>query len=234
MPGYEAIAKMIDHSLLNPTLTDEEIIAGCELAKTYHVATVCVRPSDVLLAQSLLKDSDVLVTTVIGFPHGTTTTAAKLAEAKEAIVNGCKELDVVLHIGKLRTGDLEYVERDLSAVIELAHSSNVKVKVIFENTYLTKEQIISATLICNQVNADWVKTSTGYAGGGATDEDLRIMRQYALPHIQVKAAGGVRTLQRALEVRALGCTRFGATATKAILDELNSGLSQEHPTQSGY
>jgi len=106
--------------------------------------------------------------------------------------------------------------------------------VIFENTYLTKEQIISATLICNQVNADWVKTSTGYAGGGATDEDLRIMRQYALPHIQVKAAGGVRTLQRALEVRALGCTRFGATATKAILDELNSGQSQQPTTQSGY
>ena len=127
MPGYEAIAKMIDHSLLNPTLTDEEIIAGCELAKTYHVATVCVRPSDVLLAQSILKDSDVMVTTVIGFPHGTTTTAAKLAEAKEAIVNGCKELDVVLHIGKLRSGDLDYVEKDLRAVIELAHSSNVKV-----------------------------------------------------------------------------------------------------------
>lgn len=234
MPGYEAIAKMIDHSLLNPTLTDEEVIAGCELAKSYNVATVCVRPSDVILAQSLLKDSDVMVTTVIGFPHGTTTTATKIAEAKEAILNGCKELDVVLHIGKLRTGDLAYVEKDLRAVIELAHSSNVKVKVIFENTYLTKEQIISATLICNTLNADWVKTSTGYAGGGATDEDIRLMRQYALPHIQVKAAGGVRTLQRALEVREIGCTRFGATATKAILDEIVSGQSQEPSSQLGY
>jgi deoxyribose-phosphate aldolase len=234
MPGYAAIAKMIDHSLLNPTLTDEEIISGCELAKNYHVATVCVRPSDVLLAQTILKDSDVLVTTVIGFPHGTTTTATKVSEATEAIANGCKELDVVLHIGKLRSGDLEYVEKDLKMVIELAHASNVKVKVIFENTYLTKEQIISATLICNTLNADWVKTSTGYAGGGATDEDLRIMRQYALPHIQVKAAGGVRTLQRALEVRELGCTRFGATATKTILDEIVSGQSQESASPSGY
>lgn len=234
MPGYAAIAKMIDHSLLNPTLTDEEIIAGCELAKSYDVASVCVRPSDVLLAQSILKDSDVLVTTVIGFPHGTTTTATKIAEAKEAIANGCKELDVVLHIGKLKSGELDYVEKDLEAVITLAHASNVKVKVIFENTYLTKDQIIAATLVCNKLNADWVKTSTGYAGGGATDEDLRLMRQYALPHIQVKAAGGVRTLQRALEVRELGCTRFGATATKVILDEIKSGQSQGSVTQSDY
>jgi deoxyribose-phosphate aldolase len=234
MPGYAAIAKMIDHSLLNPTLTDEEIIAGCELANRYHVASVCVRPADVILAKSLLKDSDVLVTTVIGFPHGTTTTATKVAEAREAIVNGCKELDVVLHIGKLRSGDLQYVEKDLEAVITVAHDSNVKVKVIFENTYLTKEQIIAATLISNTLNADWVKTSTGYAGGGATDEDLRIMRQYALPHIQVKAAGGVRTLKRALEVRELGCTRFGATATKAILDEITSGMAQTSPLSNDY
>jgi deoxyribose-phosphate aldolase len=234
MPLYEEIAGMIDHSLLNPTLTDEDIKSGCELANRYKVATVCVRPADVLLAQSLLKDSEVLVTTVIGFPHGTTTTHTKLVEAREAIANGCRELDVVLHIGKLRSGELEYVKNDLKAVIDLAHSSNVKVKVIFENTYLTKEQIIQATLICNELNADWVKTSTGYAGGGATDEDLKIMRQYALPHIQVKAAGGVRTLQRAIEVRDLGCTRFGATATSAILDEITSGISQSNSSGASY
>lgn len=230
MPAYADIAKMIDHSLLNPTLTDAEIIAGCELAKAYNVASVCVRPADVLLARSILSGSEVLVTTVIGFPHGSTTTATKLAEAREAIGNGCKELDIVLHIGKLRSGELEYVEKDLEPVIRLAHEKDVKVKVIFENTYLTKEQIIAATQICNKLNADWVKTSTGYAGGGATNEDLLLMRQYALPHIQVKAAGGVRTLQRALEVRALGCTRFGATATKAILDELVLGHKQDAGT----
>lgn len=234
MPAYADIAKMIDHSLLNPTLTDQEIIAGCELAKAYNVASVCVRPSDVVLAHSILSDSDVLVTTVIGFPHGSTTTAAKLAEAREAIDNGCKELDIVLHIGKLRSGELEYVEKDLEPIIRLAHVNDVKVKVIFENTYLTKEQIITATQICNKLNADWVKTSTGYAGGGATDEDLQLMRQYALPHIQVKAAGGVRTLQRALEVRALGCSRFGATATKTILDELVSGQGQESASSVAY
>ncbi len=225
MATYQEIAKMIDHSLLNPTLTDADIIAGCQLADEYNVASVCVRPSDVKLAKSILINSEVLVTTVIGFPHGTTTTLAKLAEAQEAIDNGCAELDLVINIGKLKSGELEYVAKDLGSVIAVAHAQQVKVKVIFENTYLTKEEIKEATFICNKVNADWVKTSTGYAGGGATDEDLKIMRTYALPHIQVKAAGGVRTLGRALEVRKLGCSRFGATATKSILEELKTGLS---------
>lgn len=225
MATYQEIAKMIDHSLLNPTLTDTDIIAGCKLADEYGVASVCVRPSDVKLAKSILRNSEVLVTTVIGFPHGTTTTLAKLAEAQEAIDNGCVELDLVINIGKLKSGALEYVANDLGSVIAVAHAQHVKVKVIFENTYLTKEEIKEATLICNKVNADWVKTSTGYAGGGATDEDLKIMRTYALPHIQVKAAGGVRTLERALEVRKLGCSRFGATATKSILEELKTGLT---------
>ncbi|MFM9909678.1 MAG: deoxyribose-phosphate aldolase [Chitinophagaceae bacterium] len=225
MATYQEIAKMIDHSLLNPTLTDADIIAGCQLADEYNVASVCVRPSDVKLAKSILINSEVLVTTVIGFPHGTTTTLAKLAEAQEAIDNGCAELDLVINIGKLKSGELDYVAKDIGSVIAVAHAQQVKVKVIFENTYLTKEEIKEATIICNKVNADWVKTSTGYAGGGATDEDLKIMRKYALPHVQVKAAGGVRTLERALEVRKLGCSRFGATATKSILEELKTGLS---------
>ena len=234
MPSYDEIAKMIDHSLLNPTLTDADIIAGCSLAKSYNVASVCVRPSDVILAASLLKGSDVLVTTVIGFPHGTTTTLAKVAEAQEAIAQGCAELDVVINIGKMRSGDYGYVKTDIAAVVELAHSRSVKVKVIFENAYLTKDEIREATLICNEVNADWIKTSTGYAGGGATDEDLIIMRKYALPHIQIKAAGGVRTLQRAIEVRNLGCSRFGATATQTILDELKNGAVSQTLSDNEY
>jgi deoxyribose-phosphate aldolase len=227
MATYQEIAKMIDHSLLNPTLTDADIIAGCKLADEYQVASVCVRPSDVILARSILKESEVLVTSVIGFPHGTTTTLTKVTEAQEAIENGCAELDVVINIGKMRSREYEYVKKDIGAIIGIAHAQQVKVKVIFENIYLTKEEIKQATLICNEVNADWVKTSTGYAGGGATDEDLKIMRQFALPHIQVKAAGGVRTLHRAIEVRNLGCSRFGATATKSILEEIITGASSD-------
>jgi deoxyribose-phosphate aldolase len=227
--SYNDIALMIDHSLLNPTFTDDDIVAGCRLADEYKVATVCVRPSDVKLADKLLKNSSVKVTTVIGFPHGTTTTLSKLAEAQEAIENGCEELDVVLNIGKMKSGNYDYVKKELMAVIAVAHARSVQVKVIFENAYLTKEEIKTATLICNEVNADWVKTSTGYAGSGAIDEDLIIMRKFALPHIQVKAAGGVRTLEKAIEVKELGCTRFGATATKAILDALKEGKTNAAP-----
>lgn len=231
MYSYQDIASMIDHSLLNPIFTDDDIIAGCALADEYQVATVCVRPSDVKLADNLLKNSPVKVTTVIGFPHGTTTTLAKLAESQEAIENGCEELDVVLNIGKMKSGRYEYVKNELLAIISIAHARHVKVKVIFENTYLTKEEIKKATLICNEVKPDWIKTSTGYAGGGATDEDLIIMRSNADEHIQIKAAGGIRTLERAIEVKKLGCTRFGATATKVILDALKedkpSAPSQE-------
>ena len=132
---------MIDHSLLNPTLTDADIIAGCKLADEYQVASVCVRPSDVILARSILKESEVLVTSVIGFPHGTTTTLTKVTEAQEAIENGCAELDVVINIGKMRSREYEYVKKDIGAIIGIAHAQQVKVKVIFENIYLTKEEI---------------------------------------------------------------------------------------------
>ncbi|OGJ86857.1 MAG: deoxyribose-phosphate aldolase [Candidatus Raymondbacteria bacterium RifOxyB12_full_50_8] len=220
MPTYEEIAKMIDHSLLKPTLTDTEIEAGCRLAHAYKVATVCVRPADVILAKKMLKDSPVLVTTVIGFPHGTTTTRTKVTEAKEAMDNGAVELDVVLNIGKLKSGDHAYVKDDLAAVIKACHARKVIVKVIFENCYLSDEEKIATCTICNEIGADFVKTSTGYGTGGAEDKDLTLMRSHAAPHIQVKAAGGVRTLERAIEVKALGCTRFGCTATAAILDRL--------------
>jgi deoxyribose-phosphate aldolase len=220
MVTYKEIAEMIDHSLLKPTLTDQDIIDGCNLAKEYQVASVCVRPSDLPLCRQILAGSDVLLTTVIGFPHGTTTTKTKVAESAEAIENGAVELDVVLNIGKLRSGEYDYVADDLRAVISLAHEKGVLVKVIFENCYLSKEEIIKACEICNEVGADYVKTSTGYGSGGATDEDLKLMRQHAAPNVKIKAAGGVRTLERAIEVRRLGVTRFGCTATAGILERL--------------
>lgn len=237
MIAYDTIAKMIDHSLLNPILTDQDIIDGCMLADEYQVATVCVRPSDVKLASQILKNSTVKVTTVIGFPHGTTTTLTKLAETQEAIENGCEELDVVINIGKMKSGNTEYIKNELRAINAVCHARGVKLKTIFENTYMTKEEIKTLCQICNEVGVDWTKTSTGYAGGGATDEDLKIMVENAAPGIQVKAAGGVRTLARAIEVYNIGCTRFGATATKVILDEIKSGnadLSKSSTDNSNY
>jgi deoxyribose-phosphate aldolase len=220
MVAYEEIAGMIDHSLLKPTLTDSEIEEGCKLADKYGVVSVCVRPSDVKLAKRILQDTKVLVTTVIGFPHGTTTTNAKVAEANEAIDNGAVELDMVLNIGKLKSKDLEYVEKDIKAVTEVAHKRGALIKVIFENCYLSEGEIIAACKICNKVGVDFVKTSTGYGSGGAEDKDIKTMRQYSDPKIQIKAAGGIRTLERAIEIKELGCTRFGCTATVGILERL--------------
>jgi len=220
MATYKEIAGMIDHSLLKPFLSDNDIIEGCKLADHYQVASVCVRPSDVKLAASILKKSAVLVTTVIGFPHGTTTSHIKLEEAKEAIENGAAELDVVINIGKMKSGDYDFVSNDLKPVVKYAHAHDVKIKVIFENCYLTEDEIKKACEICNELDVDWVKTSTGYGTGGAEAKHIIIMREYAKPTIQVKAAGGVRTLEHTLEVRKLGCTRIGATATAEILRTL--------------
>lgn len=213
------IAKMIDHSLLRPELTRDQIIEGCRLAKEYGVASVCVRPCDVSLAKQELVGSDVLTTTVIGFPHGSNKTCVKVFEAEEAMKDGAVELDMVLNIGKLLSGDLEYVEYDIKTVVDAAHAKGAIVKVILENFYLSDELKIKACKICEQAGADFVKTSTGFAGGGATIEDLKLMRQSCSLKIRVKAAGGVRTLDGALAVRRVGTVRFGATATKAILDE---------------
>jgi deoxyribose-phosphate aldolase len=217
---YEDMAGMIDHSLLKPNLTDREIEEGCRIAHEYRVAAVCVRPSDVRRAAEVLRDSPVRVTTVIGFPHGTTTTAAKVAEAEEAIRNGAVELDTVIHIGKLKSKDYAYVKADLEAVTAAAHAENVIIKVIFENCYLDDEEKIAACRISSEVDVDFVKTSTGFGTGGAEDHDLKLMREHTGPSIKLKAAGGIRTLERAIEVRNLGCSRIGATATVAILDRL--------------
>lgn len=220
MVTYQEIAGMIDHSLLQPNLTDREIEDGCRTAHEYGVATVCVRPSDVRRAVEILKKSPVRVTTVIGFPHGSTTTAAKVFETEEAVRNGARELDVVLHIGRLKSRDYAYVKADLAAVTAVAHAHGVLVKVIFENCYLDDEEKIAACRIACEVGVDFVKTSTGFGTGGAEDRDLKLMRENTSPGIGLKAAGGIRTLERAIEVRKLGCTRIGATATVGILERL--------------
>ena len=216
---YSQLAKVIDHSLLKPELTEQEVIDGCKLAAKYNTATVCVKPCHVKLAAEVLKGSDVKVSTVIGFPHGSNLTATKLCEAQAAMDEGAVELDMVLNIGQLRSGKMDFVGADIKAVCDAAHSQAVKVKVIFENAYLTDQQKIQACKLCEAAGADWVKTSTGFAPSGATLDDLRLMRANVSEKIQVKAAGGVRTLDALLAVIDAGVTRCGATATAAILDE---------------
>jgi deoxyribose-phosphate aldolase len=215
----DQIAQMIDHSLLRPELTAEDISEGCRIARKYKVASVCCSPSDVAVVKELLEGSGVRTTTVVGFPHGYNTTATKVFEAEQAIKDGAVELDMVLHIGRLRGGDYVYVSNDIRAVVEVAHRHNVLVKVIFENYYLTDEQKKVACRLCEEAGADFVKTSTGFAAGGATLEDLRLMRDNVSRKVQVKAAGGIRDLEMALKVRQAGCTRFGATRTEAIMEQ---------------
>ena len=223
------VAKMIDHSLLRPELTTADVEAGCALAARYGVASVCVRPSDVPLAVRLLVGSGVLTGTVAGFPHGCTTTAAKVAETREAVAAGAAEVDMVLHVGRLRSGELEYVRDDIAAVV--AAAGEAIVKVILENAYLDRDQIAAGCRAAEAAGAAFVKTSTGFAPGGATMDDLRLMRATVSPHVQVKAAGGVRTLDVLLEMANAGVTRFGATATAAILDDL--AHRQRHGTPAG-
>jgi deoxyribose-phosphate aldolase len=215
---YQQLAKTIDHSLLRPELTEADVIAGCELAHHYHVASVCVKPCHVRLACTQLAGSDVKVGTVVGFPHGGHTTFVKVAEARDAIANGAEELDMVLNIGELRSGNYDLVRDDIHAVVEAA-GGYALVKVIFENAYLTDEEKKIACQLTEAAGADFVKTSTGFAPGGATLEDVRLMRASVGAHIQVKAAGGVRTLDAALAMIDAGVTRMGATATATILDD---------------
>ena len=215
----QEIARMIDHSLLRPELTEKDVREGCEVAKKYKVATVCCRPSELALVTELLKGSAVKPTTVIGFPHGCNKTETKVFEAEQAIADGALELDMVLNIGKLLDGDHDYVGKDIKAVVDVAHRSNVAVKVIFENYYLNDEQKKAACRLAEEAGVDFVKTSTGFADGGATLEDLKLMRDNVSEKVQVKAAGGVRDLEMALKVRQVGCTRFGATRTEAIMEQ---------------
>lgn len=232
---YADIAKMIDHSLLNPSLTAAELEAGICLARIYDVASVCIMPYALSRCVDLLKGSTVKASTTIGFPHGGHTTAVKRAEAERALADGCEELDMVVNISQVLSGNWDYVRQDIAAVIEPAHAGGRKVKVIFENCYLRDEHKIRLCEICSALNADWVKTSTGYGTGGATHDDLKLMRQHSAPRVQIKAAGGVRDFDGLLAVRALGVTRCGASRTKDMLDECRKrlGLSPMIHTPTG-
>jgi deoxyribose-phosphate aldolase len=223
---YESLAKMIDHSLVRPELTDEQVVAGCELAKRYQVASVSVRPCDVDLAVRLLGGSGVAVGSLAGFPHGSTTTAVKLYEIRDVLRRGAKEVDMVLNISRLLSRQFQYVEMELVQAAEECHKQGALLKVIFENAYLTDELKIVACRISARAEVDFVKTSTAFAPTGYTIEDLKLMRAHTPPRVGVKAAGGVSTLEKALEVYQAGCSRFGATATASILDAWKTRLDQ--------
>ena len=246
---YEELAKMIDHSLLHPTMTDQELEDGCKLAARYGVASVCIKPYAVKRAAELLRGTGVFVGAVIGFPHGNSCTESKRYETELACRDGAVEIDMVVNLGKALSGDWDYVEQDVRAVCDEAHRRGARVKVIFENDYLTKggaglsgdEFKRRLCQICERAGADWVKTSSGYgfvkqADGsynykGATEHDLTLMRANVSANVQVKAAGGVRDLDGLIKVRDLGVSRCGATATAAMLDEYRRREAAERAGQ---
>jgi deoxyribose-phosphate aldolase len=223
------IAKTIDHSLLRPELDDAFVADGCRLAAEYDVASVCVRPVDVRRAVAILAGSDVKVGTVISFPHGSSTTATKVHEAGRALADGAVELDMVIDIGALKSGRDADVQADIAAVVNVAHAGGAIVKVILENAYLTDDEKVRGSRVTEAAGAEFVKTSTGFAPGGATHEDLALMRRTVSDHVQVKAAGGVRTLDALIDVMNLGVTRVGATATKTIIDDFRARKSGRAP-----
>ncbi|OJJ30441.1 hypothetical protein ASPWEDRAFT_46021 [Aspergillus wentii DTO 134E9] len=223
------LAKMIDHSLLHPTMTDADILAGLKICREAHVATACVKPYLIPLAKKELAGTDVLVCPVIGFPHGNSTTEIKVIEATAAAKAGGAEIDMVVNVGKVLGGDWEYVTDEIRQINEAVTANGAILKVIFENDYLKLEHIARLCEICTQLNVAFVKTSTGYgfvkqADGsynykGATIKALKLMREKSGSKVQIKAAGGVRTLDDLLHVMSLGVTRIGATATIAILED---------------
>lgn len=236
---YQDYSKMIDHSLLMPTMTVSQLEDGCRLAVAYDVASVCIMPYYLKRCAELLEGSTVQPSTTIGFPHGGHTTSAKLFEAERAISDGCQELDMVVNISQVLSGGWQYVTDEIRAIVELSHAANRKVKVIFENCYLNDAQKIRLCQICTDLKADWVKTSTGYGTGGATMEDLKLMIDNVGKGIQVKAAGGVRDFETLAKVREMGVTRCGASRTQVMLDPARQqyGLSPivfESSTTGGY
>jgi deoxyribose-phosphate aldolase len=220
--GYRDVAKAIDHSLLKPELDDAFVEAGCQLAASYDVASVCVRPRDVERARDLLAGTTVAVGTVVGFPHGSSRTETKVFEARMALQNGARELDMVIDIAGLVSGDDRSVQEQIAEVVEVAHAHGALVKVILENAYLTDEQKVRGCKLVEAAGADFVKTSTGFAPSGATIADLKLMRRSVSPRVQVKAAHGIRTLDALVEVLEIGVTRVGATQTAAMLDEFKA------------
>ncbi|MBN2102938.1 deoxyribose-phosphate aldolase [bacterium] len=238
MIRVEEIAAMIDHSLLHPTLNDAQLEAGCALAKKYEVASVCIKPYAVKLAAEWLQGSGVLVGTVVGFPHGNSAVEIKIAETENACMEGAREIDMVVNIGKVLSEDWDYIEGEIGEVLNTCHAHHAVLKVIFENDYLSEDRPkVRLCDICSRLKVDFVKTSTGYGFvkdqngkygyAGATDHDLKLMRKHCHPDVQVKAAGGVRTLDDALRVRKLGVTRIGASATADILDEAARRFGEE-------
>jgi deoxyribose-phosphate aldolase len=222
--SYSDIAKMIDHSLLNPALTVPELEAGCQLALLYDTASVCILPYYAARCAQMLAGSTVQPSTTIGFPHGGHTTVVKLAEVKQALHDGATELDMVINISQARSGNWDYVANEIRMLTKATHSKGAKIKVIFENAYLDDPAKVRLCEICGEIGVDWVKTSTGFASSGATHPDLALMRRHSPPSVQVKAAGGIRTLDALLEVRALGVTRVGATRTAEMLDDCRQRL----------
>ncbi len=242
--SVKEIAKMIDHSLLHPTMTDKDLREGCELAKKYDAASVCIKPYAVKMAKELLEGSDVLICTVIGFPHGNSTTDVKVYETKRAIEDGATEIDMVVNIGKVLGEEWDFVEQEIKAINDACINNGAILKVIFENDYLTEDKYkIKLCEICSKVGVAFVKTSTGYgfvkqpdgkyAYQGATEHDLKLMRKHAAAEVQIKAAGGVRTLEDTLKVREWGVTRIGATATAAIVSAAK-GDNLVDQTPDGY
>jgi len=223
------VAKLIDHALLKPTLTDAELEAGCRLALDYDVASVCIVPHALGRCAELLAGSSVQPSTTIGFPHGSSCAAVKLAEARRALGDGGTELDLVVNIGKVLGGDYAYVKAEISGVLAAARDAGAKLKVIFENAFLAEEHKLALCDICSELEVDWVKTSTGFGPSGATLDDLRLMRANTPATVQVKASGGIRTLDQVLEIEALGVTRVGTSSTAAILDELAARLEALPP-----
>ena len=221
---YRDISKMIDHSLLAPSMTVADFEAGIRVALEYDVASVCLVPSYLKRCAELLAGSDVKASTTIGFPHGGQTTAAKAAEARLALEDGAVELDMVVNVHRTLSGDWDYVQDDIGAVLDETQARIAQLKVIFENCYLTDTQKIRLCEICGELGADWVKTSTGFGSSGATLDDLRLMRKHSPAEVQVKASGGVRELDFVLAAREIGVTRCGSSRTREILDELKLRL----------
>ncbi len=215
--SYKQVAKTIDHSLLKPEMTRNEVKEGCEIAKKYDVASVCCKPSDVKFCADLLKGTDVLVGTVVGFPHGSSTTSTKVFETEQAVKDGATEIDMVLNIGLLKSGLNAEVQADIAAVVKAAGGHTVKV--ILENAYLTDAEKVTGCKLSEAAGAHYVKTSTGYAPTGATLADIKLMKESVSPTVKVKSAGGVRTLDSLFEYMDAGVTRSGASATGAMLDE---------------
>ncbi|MDO5435252.1 MAG: deoxyribose-phosphate aldolase [Clostridia bacterium] len=236
------IAKMLDHSTLQPWLTEDDIRRGCEVALKYGTASVCARPCDVPVLAEMLRGSDVKVCTVIGFPHGAHETRIKLAEAELALDEGCQELDMVLNIGKLKHGDDEYVRSEIAQLAQAAHGRGAILKVILETCYLTEDEKVRACRLSEAAGADFVKTSTGYGSAGCTIDDLKLMRATVSDHVRVKGSGGIRDLDTVLSARAAGASRCGVSATEKIMAEAEkryaegtlAGITELKEMEGGY